>query len=56
MSINNREDANKYYQVINSLVDEYTEKHKIRPSNLKRYGYQAQVEILLELYSGGIIS
>jgi hypothetical protein len=37
MSINNREDANKYYQVINDLVDEYTEKNKIRPSNLKRY-------------------
>ena len=37
MSINNREDANKYYQMINDLVDEYTEKNKIRPSNLKRY-------------------
>jgi hypothetical protein len=37
MSINTREDANKYYQMINNLVDEYTEKNKIRPSNLKRY-------------------
>lgn len=37
MSINNREDANKYYQIINDLVDEYTEKNKIRPSNLRRY-------------------
>ena len=37
MSINNREDANKYYQMINDLVDEYTEKNKIRPSNLRRY-------------------
>lgn len=37
MAINNREDANKYYQLINDLVDEYTEKHKIRPSNLRRY-------------------
>jgi hypothetical protein len=37
MSINNREDANRYYQIINDLVDEYTEKNKIRPSNLKRY-------------------
>jgi hypothetical protein len=37
MSINTREDANKYYQMINDLVDEYTEKNKIRPSNLKRY-------------------
>ena len=37
MSINNREDANKYYQVVNSLVDDYIEKWKIRPSNLKKY-------------------
>jgi hypothetical protein len=32
-----REDVNKYYQLVNELVDEYTEKHKIRPSNLKAY-------------------
>jgi hypothetical protein len=37
MSINNREDANKYYQVINGLVDDYLDKWKVRPSNLKRY-------------------
>ncbi len=37
MSINNREDVNKYYQIINNLVDNYTEQHKIRPSNLKKY-------------------
>ena len=37
MSINNREDANRYYQQINKLVDEYMESGKIRPSNLKRY-------------------
>lgn len=37
MSINNREDANKYYQEINKLVDDYMESGKIRPSNLKRY-------------------
>ena len=37
MSINNREDVNRYYQIINELLDEYTEQHKIRPSNLKRY-------------------
>jgi hypothetical protein len=37
MSINNREDANKYYQMINSLVDDYIDKWKVRPSNLKRY-------------------
>jgi hypothetical protein len=37
MSINNREDANKYYHLINELVDDYIDKWKIRPSNLKRY-------------------
>lgn len=37
MAINNREDANKYYHMINSLVDDYIDKWKIRPSNLKRY-------------------
>jgi hypothetical protein len=37
MSINNREDANKYYQVVNGLVDDYIDKWKVRPSNLKRY-------------------
>lgn len=37
MSINNREDANKYYHLINGLVDDYIETWKIRPSNLKRY-------------------
>lgn len=37
MSINTREDANKYYQVINGLIDDYIDKWKIRPSNLKRY-------------------
>jgi hypothetical protein len=37
MSINNREDANKYYQMINELVDDYIDKWKIRPSSLKKY-------------------
>ena len=37
MSIKSREDANKYYQIVNELVDEYMSKVKIRPSNLKRY-------------------
>ena len=43
MSINTREDANRYYQVINGLVDDYIDKWKIRPSSLKRYlqpGYE----------------
>jgi hypothetical protein len=37
MSIGNREDANRYYQLINGLVDEYLDNHKIRPSRLKKY-------------------
>jgi hypothetical protein len=37
MSINSREDANKYYQVVNKLVDDYIDKWKIKPTNLKRY-------------------
>jgi hypothetical protein len=37
MSINNREDANRYYQLINGLVDDYIDNHKIRPSRLSAY-------------------
>ncbi len=37
MSINSREDANKYYQTINTLVDDYIDRWKVRPSNLRRY-------------------
>jgi hypothetical protein len=35
--INNREDANRYYQQINDLIDDYIDKWKIKPSNLGRY-------------------
>lgn len=37
MSINNSEDVNKYYHLINSLVDDYIDKWKVRPSNLSAY-------------------
>ncbi len=37
MSINNSEELNKYYRIINELVDDYVEKHKIRPSKLVSY-------------------
>jgi hypothetical protein len=37
MSIQSREDANKYYDLINNLIDDYIQKWKIRPSNLRRY-------------------
>ena len=37
ISINNREDANKYYQQVNELIDDYMDKWKVRPSSLKRF-------------------
>lgn len=37
MSIKSREDANKYYKIVNELVDEYMSIEKIRPSMLKGY-------------------
>ena len=35
--ITNSEEANKYYQLINQYIDDYTEKWKIKPSNLGKY-------------------
>jgi hypothetical protein len=35
--IKNSEDANKYYQIVNQYIDEYTDNHKIRPVNLGKY-------------------
>lgn len=35
--INNRTSANNYYKIINDLVDDYIDKWKVRPSNLKTY-------------------
>jgi hypothetical protein len=37
MSITNREEANQYYKLVNKLVDEYIDGHKIRPSKLSAY-------------------
>ncbi len=37
MSIDNTNSANGYYKLVNELVDDYIEKWKIRPSNLKKY-------------------
>lgn len=37
MSINNTEDANKYYQLINNLIDKYIVDNGIRPSKLRNY-------------------
>lgn len=35
--IRNTEDANKYYQLVNTFIDNYVESHKIHPSKLNRY-------------------
>lgn len=35
--IKNSEDANKYYKLVNTYIDEYTEKHKIKAVNLGKY-------------------
>jgi len=35
--ITNSEEANKYYQLVNQYIDEYTETHKIKPSKLGNY-------------------
>jgi hypothetical protein len=35
--ITNSEEANKYYQIINQYIDEYTDTHKIKPINLGKY-------------------
>lgn len=35
--ITNSDDANKYYQLVNKYIDDYTEKWKIRPANLGKY-------------------
>lgn len=37
MSINNREDANRYYDEMKKLVNDYIGRERIRPSELKRY-------------------
>jgi hypothetical protein len=37
MSITNSEEANQYYKLVNQLVDEYIDGHKIRPSRLIEY-------------------
>lgn len=36
-SISNRDEANKYFQQLNDIVDEYIKDHKVRPSELHRY-------------------
>lgn len=37
MKISNSEDANRYYNIVNSLIDDYIEKWKIKPSSLSKY-------------------
>lgn len=35
--IENSEEANKYYQLVNEFIDDYIDSHKIRPSKLGKY-------------------
>lgn len=35
--INNSEEANKYYHLVNQYIDDYTEKHHIKASRLGKY-------------------
>lgn len=35
--IKNSEDANKYYELVNKYIDNYVEKWKVKPQNLKKY-------------------
>ena len=37
MRINNSEEANQYYKIVNDLVDQYIKKWKIKPSSLSQY-------------------
>jgi len=37
MSIKNREDANKYYKIVNDVIDSYIKEYKIKPNNLMNY-------------------
>jgi len=49
--MSNREDINKYYDLVNKYIDEYIVNHKITPSNLKKYfGKSAKVDLFLKKY------
>jgi hypothetical protein len=37
MKITNSEEANKYYKLVNELIDQYIKKWKIKPTSLKNY-------------------
>lgn len=37
MSIKSKDDLNKYYDLVNNLIDDYIIKWNIKPSNLKKY-------------------
>lgn len=49
--IANTEENNKYYQMVNEFVDEYINKWKINPSNLRKYfGNPERVNSFLKRY------
>jgi RNA binding exosome subunit len=49
--ITNTEENNKYYQMVNEFIDEYINKWKINPSNLRKYfGNESKVNSFLKRY------
>ena len=45
--INNKEEANQYYKQINELVDEYIQKWKVKPTEIKSY-FKRNLDSFLE--------
>jgi hypothetical protein len=46
--MNNSEDANRYYQLINKYIDDYLDNWKISPKNLKKYLSTDRISKFLE--------
>ncbi len=46
--MNNSEEANKYYKLINEYIDDYLENWKISPKNLKKYLNSNRISNFLE--------
>lgn len=48
--ITNTEEVNQFYDLVNDHIDEYIIKHKVRPSNLKKYFDSKRIDIFLKKY------
>jgi hypothetical protein len=47
-TIQNKQEANKYYDIVNKAIDEYIEENNIRPSRLRKYMSAPKKESLLK--------